>query len=61
MPIKKVTFGGVTAVHEVPKEDRCGLHWILDRIRFEQRVKNLENLFDSLSCEGRNLSYIKRQ
>ena len=45
---KQVHFGK-TVVIEIPREARSGSHWFLDRMRFEKRVKDFEELFNS--CE----------
>jgi len=45
--MKKVTFGSAVIIF-IPKEDRSGAHWVLDRLRFEQRVKHLEELLQKL-------------
>ena len=47
---KQVHFGK-TVVIKIPKEDRSGSHWFLDRLRFEKRVKDFEELYKSRDCE----------
>ena len=40
---KKVHFGEAKVIY-IPFEDRSGSHWILDALRFQNRVKQLDIL-----------------
>ena len=45
--VKKVSFGLTTIIH-IPVEDRSGMHWVLDRMRFDRRIKEFDRLFTTL-------------
>ncbi len=46
---KRVTFDSEEEIFLIPStEERSGAHWILDSLRFQQRIKAFEDIFKKI-------------